>query len=286
MPDEESRPVKGMSCVVRSVGSTFTRGPREEDHPARRVAGLRVTGRARSPLPGYSPGTVLGRATGIIPAHRPPVSRLRPIRCDRAPIGASCFARRTCRISRRGASSRINGAYTKSYLSYRRYRDLSAQPLTCYTRRGPRGPRVPGSRTAGVRGRGRGAAAGRRARGVPLQLERFPPRRPGRRERDWRLESYKRVARSLSLKATFNEIQSDRQEASNARRALERRSYLPSSAIHTPDLPPVLLSNRMSVMRIPLCAALHMSYTVSAATLAAVSASISTPVGAVQVALA
>jgi hypothetical protein len=52
------------------------------------------------------------------------------------------------------------------------------------------------------------------------------------------------------------------------------------------DLPPVLLSNRMSVMRIPLCAALHTSYTVSAATLAAVSASISTPVGAVQVALA
>ena len=280
--------MKGVSCVVRSVGSTCTR-PREEDHPARRVAGLRVTGRPRSPLPWYSPGTVLGRATCIIPAHRPrrfAVSRLRPI-CDRAPIGASCFARRTCRISRRGASSRINGAYTKSYLSYgRRYRDLSAQPLTCYPRRGPRGPRVSGSRTAGVRGRGRGAAAGRRARGVPLQLERFPPRRPGRRERDWRLEYYKRVARSLSLKATLNEIQSDRQEASNARRALERRSYLPSSAIHTPDLPPVLLSNRMSVMRIPLCAALHMSYTVSAATLAAVSASISTPVGAVQVALA
>ena len=70
--------MKGVSCVVRSVGSTCTR-PREEDHPARRVAGLRVTGRPRSPLPGYSPGTVLGRATCIIPAHRPPVSRLRPI---------------------------------------------------------------------------------------------------------------------------------------------------------------------------------------------------------------
>ena len=138
---------------------------------------------------------------------------------------------------------------------------------------------------------GFGGAVGARRRVGELgafrfRLERFPPRRPGRRERDWRLEHYKRVARSLSLKATLNEIQSDRQEASNARRALERRSYLPSSAIHTPDLPPVLLSNRMSVMRIPLCAALHMSYTVSAATLAAVSASISTPVGAVQVALA
>ena len=37
-------------------------------------SGLRVTGSPRSPLPGYSPGTVLGRATCIIPAHRPPVS--------------------------------------------------------------------------------------------------------------------------------------------------------------------------------------------------------------------
>jgi len=58
MPDEESRPVKGVSCVVRSVGCTR---PREEDHPARRArCGSARDGQAAiSPprvLPGYGPG--------------------------------------------------------------------------------------------------------------------------------------------------------------------------------------------------------------------------------------
>lgn len=58
--------MKGVSCVVRSVGSTR---PREEDHPARRVAGLRVTGSQRSPLPGYSPGTVLWGVRRVLYQH-------------------------------------------------------------------------------------------------------------------------------------------------------------------------------------------------------------------------
>ena len=60
MPDEESRPVKGVSCVVRSVGSTCTR-PREEDQtPGQARCGSARDGQAAiSPprvLPGYGPG--------------------------------------------------------------------------------------------------------------------------------------------------------------------------------------------------------------------------------------
>jgi hypothetical protein len=50
------------------------------------------------------------------------------------------------------------------------------------------------------------------------------------------------------------------------------------SCENAPDLPPSLWVTRSASIRIDRSTALHMSYTVSAATLAAVSASISTPV--------
>src|ERR1700722_10248765 len=50
------------------------------------------------------------------------------------------------------------------------------------------------------------------------------------------------------------------------------------SCVKSPDLPPDLWVRRTASMRMPRSTDLHMSYTVSAATEAAVSASISTPV--------
>jgi len=56
----------------------------------------------------------------------------------------------------------------------------------------------------------------------------------------------------------------------------------PPARDQPPLFPPAFASSRRSLISMPLLAALHMSYTVSAATAAAVSASISTPVGPVQ----
>ena len=53
------------------------------------------------------------------------------------------------------------------------------------------------------------------------------------------------------------------------------------TGVHSPDLPPLFDSTRMSVITLRLSTALTMSITVSAATETAVSASISTPVRSV-----
>ena len=57
-----------------------------------------------------------------------------------------------------------------------------------------------------------------------------------------------------------------------------RFSYSDSPRSHRPVLPPSFLSRRISEISIPRSTALHMSYTVRHATLAAVRASISMPV--------
>ena len=57
-----------------------------------------------------------------------------------------------------------------------------------------------------------------------------------------------------------------------------RPSYSDSPRSHRPVLPPSFLSRRISEISIPRSTALHMSYTVRHATLAAVRASISMPV--------
>src|SRR5215467_5019510 len=54
--------------------------------------------------------------------------------------------------------------------------------------------------------------------------------------------------------------------------------HLHGALMNSPDLPPTLRSSSTWPMLMPRSTALHMSYTVSAATAAAVKASISTPV--------